>query len=825
VEVHLRNDAAETVIELTGDPGEPLPGPVRERVLAQAGPGQRLLLDLSRLGPLSPAGLRTLLLLLRRIKAAGGTVLASRPPDELLRLADAAGFLVVSRHSSRARSRAPSSAARVLTGNDEVVLPCIDVHPSHYHAGFAIRPGQPTPFGASLVPRGVNFSIYSRHARSCTLVLFPPGVEEPLAEIPFPPSFRIGDVFAMTVLGVDPDGIEYGFRVDGPSAPRRGHRFDGSKVLLDPAARAVSARPSWGTGPTPLRPRGCLVPEDFDWEGDRPLHLPFEDLIIYEMHVRGFTRSPSSGVRHPGTYAGLREKIPYLQSLGVNCVELMPVFEFDELENPRRHPMTGERLLNYWGYSTLSFYAPKAGYAATGPLGLQVDEFKSLVKELHQAGIEVILDVVFNHTAEGGEDGPTLSFRGLDNCTWYMLTPDGHYLNFSGCGNTLNCNHPVVRNFVLDCLRYWVSEYHIDGFRFDLASILGRDPSGTPLNNPPLLEALALDPVLSSTRLIAEAWDAGGLYQVGRFPAYGRWAEWNGHYRDCLRKFLKGDPGQLQEVAQRLIGSPDLYHDRGPWASVNFITCHDGFTLLDLVSYNHKHNEANGEGNRDGWDGNLSWNCGVEGPTNDPGIQALRRRQVKNALTMLLVSQGIPMLLMGDEFGRTQQGNNNAYCHDSPLTWMDWTLIERNAELLRYCRHLIAFRKQHPALRQPLHFGKAGDRRDAGPTAFHEVTWHGTRPWHPDWSATARPTLAFQLRSGSGSGLEDIVYVLLNMHWEWQQFGLPTPPHGRRWHVFANTGMASPEDVWEPGQEPDLADQGRFLLLGRSVAVLVALGH
>jgi glycogen operon protein len=805
VEVTFRTDRADPVIELAGDPGDPLPARQRERLLAHAGPGRRLLLDLSRLAPASAAGLRGLLLLLRRIKAAGGTVLAVGPPPELLHLAEAAGFLVLARRVTGSAGRGP-----------DVVLPCIDVHPSHYHAGFALRPGSPTPFGASLTPRGVNFSIYSRYARACTLVLFATGASAPLAEIPFPPSFRVGDVFAMTVLGLDPDGIEYGFRVDGPFAPDRGHRFDAAQVLLDPAARAVSGRPSWGAGPTPLRPRGCLVHEDFDWEGDRPLGLPTEDLIIYELHVRGFTRSPSSGVRSPGTYAGLREKIPYLQELGVNCVELMPIFAFDELENPRHNPQTGEHLFNYWGYSTLGFCAPKAGYAATGPLGLQVDEFKALVKELHQAGIEVILDVVFNHTAEGGEDGPTLSFRGLDNRTWYMLSARGHYLNFSGCGNTLNCNHPVVRDFVLGCLRYWVAEYHIDGFRFDLASILGRDPSGTPLSNPPLLEALALDPVLSRTRLIAEAWDAGGLYQVGRFPAYGRWAEWNGRYRDCVRRALKGDEGQLPELAQRLIGSPDLYHDRGPWASVNFVTCHDGFTLWDLVSYNHKHNEANGEGGRDGMDDNLSWNCGVEGPTRDPDVLTLRRRQVKNALTILLVSQGIPMLLMGDEMGRTQEGNNNAYCHDGPLTWLDWTLAQRNADLLRYCRLLIAFRKRHPALRYPLHPGTAADGR-----AFYEVTWHGTRAGRPDWSPAAR-SLAFMMRSGTAAGSEDVVYVILNLFWEGQCFELPPPPGGRRWHVFANTGMAPPEDVWEPGAEPPLGDQGHFLAAARSVAVLVA---
>jgi isoamylase len=481
--------------------------------------------------------------------------------------------------------------------------------------------------------------------------------------------------------------------------------------------------------------------------------------------------------------------------------------------------LTGERLFNYWGYSTLGFYAPKAAYAATGPFSLQADEFKALVKELHQAGIEVILDVVFNHTAEGGENGPTLSLRGLDNRTWYMLGPDGAYLDFGGCGNTLNCNHPVVRDFVRSCLRYWVSEYHIDGFRFDLASILGRDMAGNPLSNPPLLEAMAMDPVLAKTRLIAEAWDAAGLYQVGSFPAYGRWAEWNGKYRDCVRRFLRGEPNQVEELAQRLMGSPDLYQDRGPWASVNFLTCHDGFTLNDLVSYNEKHNEANGENNRDGANDNYSWNCGVEGPTNDAKVLGLRSKQIKNALTILFVSQGIPMLLMGDELGRTQQGNNNPYCHDGPLTWLDWMLQQRNAELFRFCKLLIEFRKQHPALRQPLHPGT----RLAG-LSFLEVTWHGVVAWRPDWSAESR-SLAFMLRSGRDPASADVLYVALNLYWKPLTFALPAPPMGLTWRVFVNTAMLSPEDAWTPGSEPVLNDQKHFYLAERSVVVLVARGQ
>ena len=435
------------------------------------------------------------------------------------------------------------------------------------------------------------------------------------------------------------------------------------------------------------------------------------------MHVRGFTRHASSGVKFPGTFAGVREKIPYLKSLGVNCVEFLPIYEFDEFDNSRPSPVTGERLLNYWGYSTVGFFAPKSAYAATGKMGMQVDELKSLVKALHKEGIEVILDVVFNHTAEGNERGPYISFKGLDNKTYYMLTPEGYYYNFSGTGNTLNCNNPVVRSLVVDCLRYWVTDYHIDGFRFDLASILGRDPWGAPLSNPPLLESLAFDPVLAKCKLIAEAWDAGGLYQVGSFPAYGRWAEWNGKYRDCIRKFLKGDGRMVGEMGQRLQGSPDLYGRRGATASVNFVTCHDGFTLHDLVSYNEKHNEVNGEDNRDGGNDNESWNCGAEGPTEDQEINQLRRQQVKNALAMLLVSRGVPMLLMGDEVGRTQGGNNNAYCLDNETSWLDWGLREHNAELFDFVRHFLAFRKAQPGIAESVR----------SPDSVGPVSWHGTR--------------------------------------------------------------------------------------------------
>ena len=694
----------------------------------------------------------------------------------------------------------------------------IDVYPTRTVSGFRVRTGRPLPFGATAVPGGVNFSVYSNRASRMVLVLFRPGEHQPFAELPFPPEFRIGGVFAMTVFGLDVERVEYGYRAHGPAEPQVGDRFNPDRVLSDPYATMIGGRDEWGVPPDWFDPyvyRARLPLDDFDWEGDRPLNRPATDLVVYETHVRGFTRHPSSGVSAPGTFAGLVEKIPYLRELGVNCVELMPVFEFDECENVRVNPVTGARLLNYWGYSTISFFAPKASYAATGRYGMQVDEFKNLVKQLHRAGIEVVLDVVFNHTAEGNELGPTISFRGLDNRTYYMLTPDGGYYNFSGTGNTVNCNDPVVRGFVLDCLRYWAVEYHIDGFRFDLAAILDRAPDGTPLANPPLVESLAHDPVLRDCKLIAEAWDAGGLYQVGRFPGYLRWSEWNGQYRDVLRRFLKGDPGTVGGLASGLVGSPDLYGQRGPGASVNFVTAHDGFTLHDLASYNDKHNEANGEDGRDGDNGNNSWNCGREGPTDDPEVLALRGRQARNALLLLLTSHGVPMLLAGDEVGRTQHGNNNAYCQDNADFWFDWSLVERNADLLRFVRNAIAFRRAHPVLRRAAH--PVG--RQSGGT-FPDVSWHGVRAYTPDWSPHNR-LLAAMLYEPTGDG-EDCVYLAANSHWDPHEVELPELPDGLRWHLFADTAAASPADAAVPGEEPVLADQRHRRVAPRSTVVLVA---
>ena len=697
------------------------------------------------------------------------------------------------------------------------------IHHSYTYAGFELRRGIPFPFGATPVLGGINFSVYSNHATTATLVLFKKGAPESFAEIPFLQEFRLGNVVSMIVLDLNYEDIEYGFRIGGPFDPKAGHRFDPSKILLDPYAKSIGGRTVWGT-PLPQEEvypyRAQISGSDFDWQDDRPLEIPESDLIIYEMHVRGFTRHPSSKVQpdHRGTFAGLSEKIPYLKNLGVNCVELMPIFEFDEMDNPRHDPQTGDRLFNYWGYNTVGFYAPKAGYAAKN--NNQQNELKELIKALHLNGIEVILDVVFNHTAEGNENGPTISFRGLDNKTYYMLTPEGYYYNFSGCGNTLNCNHPVVRVFVLDCLRYWASEYHIDGFRFDLASILGRDPQGVPLANPPLIENLAFDPILAKCKLIAEAWDAGGLYQVGSFPDYDRWGEWNGRYRDAMRKFLKGD-GLVTEVAQRLQGSPDLYAKAGRTvdSSINFITAHDGFTLRDLFSYNEKHNEANDEANRDGSNDNEGWNCGAEGETDNPQILLLRWRQMRNAIAILMVSQGIPMLLMGDEVARTQNGNNNTYCHDSEINWLDWTLLDTHADFFRFVKACIAFRNAHPVLRNREYFRNC----DYMGSGYADITWHGVKANKPDWSDYCR-TLAFMLcgkHAQGGSGSDDYIYVAMNMHWESHSFELPKLPTNHHWHVFANTALIPPQDICEPGNEPILQDQSNLLIRDRSVVILV----
>ena len=691
----------------------------------------------------------------------------------------------------------------------------IDIFPTNEIKNVRYRIGRVLPFGATVIDGGVNISIFSKEASGCTLLLYHQDEKEPFVEIPFPEQFRIGNVYTMMIFGVNMETTEYAFRFDGVHDPAKGLRFDPSKVLLDPYAKAIAGRTIWGSEPKDLDidfPRGRFIFEDYSWEGDKPLEIPQKDLVIYEMHVRSFTAHPLSPAQHKGTFAGIVEMIPYLKQLGVNCVELMPVFEFDELENSK--VVNGTRLVNYWGYSTICFFAPKAGYAAASSYGMEVDEFKNMVKKLHANGIAVILDVVFNHTAEGNENGPTISYKGIDNRTYYLLDKNGGYINFSGCGNTMNCNNPVVRNVILDCLRYWVASFHVDGFRFDLASILSRDEDGVPMVDPPLLDTIAHDAVLGKTVLIAEAWDAGGLYQVGTFPSWNRWAEWNGKYRDCLRRFIKGDGSQAPELYRRIRGSNDLYAGRGAQASINFITCHDGFTLYDLVSYNRKHNEANGENNMDGCNDNDSWNCGYEGETSDPGIRDLRFRQIRNMLTILFTSRGVPMILSGDEFGNTQWGNNNAYCQDNEISWLNWEYAEKNEALLAFVRHLVAFRKVHPILRAESYDFSHND------TGYPELSFHGRVPWSLDENAH---TLSFAYLYAEGrqkyntSG-DCFIYVAVNAYWEAQEFRLPIIPAEMKWHIaFDSAGVS-----FAPGEEKAAEEKGTLFVGARTTMVLIA---
>ncbi len=695
---------------------------------------------------------------------------------------------------------------------------------------LAIAPGRPLPIGASETRRGLNFAVFSRHATAVTLVLFASGQHEPVLEVPLDAVFhRTGDLWHVEIEGLD-TGTRYGWRADRQPVPNDGvHRFDAAQALLDPYAPAITGAPEWGVrvrraGEPPDQPlalrRSLYLRHEFDWDHIRPPRLPLHDKIIYELHVRGFTRHPSSDVAHPGSYRGLVEKIPYLQALGVTTVELLPVYDFDELDSPFINPETGEQLKNFWGYNPIAFFAPKASYAVQGRSGAQVAEFKELVREFHRAGIEVFLDVVFNHTAEsaGKPDDPTYSFRGLDNATYYILDPKtGAYRDFSGCGNTLNCNHPVVRGLIIDALRYWVAETHVDGFRFDLASVLGRGRDGEVLANPPLLERIAGDPVLAESMLIAEAWDAAGLYQVGRFPAWGRWAEWNGPYRDEVRRFVRGEVGLAGALAARLTGSADLFQrsGRSPCHSINFVTCHDGFTLADLVAYDRKHNDANGEGNRDGLDENFSWNCGVEGPTDEAEILALRRRQMRNMLTILMLSQGTPMLLAGDELGRTQRGNNNAYCQDNEISWIDWTLLDTNRDLFRFVQTLIAFRRAHSILRRPDFLTGAGTAEHPRP----DVIWHGTRPDSPDWTPDAR-VLALQLTGEHAPQPDCDIYFAVNAWQEDLVFALPPPPDGTRWVRVVDTALPSPDDIRAAGEEAELLGQDQYTVQTRACVVL-----
>ena len=681
--------------------------------------------------------------------------------------------------------------------------------------GFKIRPGFFRMYGACVASNGVSFTINSHGATRCTLLLFKPQAPKPYARIPFPDSYRIGDTYSMLVYDIKPDEFEYAFSFDGPYEPAKGLLFNEENVLLDPYSRAVTGQRKWGEKPEggkDFEYRARVVKSSFDWGNIKQLEQPFEDLVIYEIHVRGYTKDKSSGVSAPGTFAGLKDKIPYLKDLGINAVELMPIFEFDEMESAR--VVDGVQLYNYWGYNTVSFFAPNTSYAFNEEHNHEGDELKSLIKALKENGIEVILDVVFNHTAEGNEMGPCFSFKGIDNNVYYMLTPDAHYYNFSGCGNVMNCNHPVVRNFIIDCLRHWAIEYRVDGFRFDLASILGRDQNGAPMANPPILESLAFDPVLGKMKLIAEAWDAGGLYQVGSFPSWNRWAEWNGRYRDDMRSFLKGDDGMAGNAITRITGSRDLYspESRGHKASVNFLTCHDGFTLYDLYSYNEKHNEKNGWNNTDGDNNGHSWNCGAEGETDDPNVNGLRRRLIKNAFAALLCSRGPAMFFAGDEFCNTQFGNNNAYCQDNIISWLDWGRLEEFKEIHDFVRHMIQFRKEHPILRK---------MTKPSPCQFPEISVHNGTPFNASTDYKTKLIGIMYAGRNEEDTEDDIVFYCMNAYWEPLVMQLPVLPNGKHWHVDTNTN-AEYFDGEDFTEKTELLGVNTIRVPARTTIILVA---
>ncbi len=711
---------------------------------------------------------------------------------------------------------------------------------------FITCPGKPDRMGSFARGDGVQFTLYSRHAKKVYLHFFK-HKEDGIPIVSFPLSaehHRTGDMWHIWIEGVK-HGQLYGYSVEGEYNPKQGMRFNKNMLLIDPYARAITDHFRWQEGGAfsydihslhgdlhpnlskdfPLASKSIVI---IDQDGEscpltRPLNHAPQDCIIYETHLKGFTVDPSSKVKAKGTFKGMVEKIPYLKSLGVTSVELLPVQEFNERENTRINPFTKEPLQNYWGYSTINFFSPKESYAFTDVEGGQVREFRDMVESFHAAGIEIILDVVFNHTAEGNEYGPTLSFRGLDNTIYYILDDDKrYYRNYSGCGNTFNCNHPMVREFILDCLRYWVINMGVDGFRFDLASILGRDQMGNIMASPPLLERISQDGVLSSTKIIAEAWDAGGAYQVGSFPG-GRWAEWNGMYRDDVRKFWRGDENMAGKFATRLTGSSDLYGDDGrtPLHSVNFVTCHDGFTLYDLVSYNHKHNEVNGEENRDGENHNYSFNCGVEGETDDEAVLALRRKMVKNFFGTLLVSQGIPMILGGDEFMRTQGGNNNAYCQDNPISWYNWELLEKNKTIARFVRKMIAFRKEHLILRREHFFHKQRAHAHHDP----EISWHGVKPFSPCWEPHIK-LVAFSLHPSwsddpdSEKGIS--IYIAFNAWNGMINLSLPPLEKSKEWFRVVDTSHKSPEDIRSLGDEAPLDEKGRYSLHPQSMIILIS---
>jgi len=689
---------------------------------------------------------------------------------------------------------------------------------------YTTKAGFPYPAGATAHKDGVNFSIFSRHATQVELLLYA-GAEqiEPFQVIKL--ETQVNRTFYAWHVFVEklPAGIWYTWHVDGPSNPREtGLRFDKDKHLVDPWARAVSQK-LWNrqlacqpgdNGHSSIR--GMVVDDNYDWEGDTPLVIRSENAIIYELHVGGFTRHSSSQVKHPGTFAGLIEKIPYLQELGITHVELLPIMAFDEQDVP---PGTADLgLLNYWGYSTHSFFSPHPGYCVTPEQGTHIQEFKDLVKALHWAGIGVILDVVFNHTAEAGANGPFINFRGIGSDIYYHVDPldKSIFRDYTGCGNTVNANHPLVANFIITCLEYWVDEMHVDGFRFDLASAMARGEDGRPLHDPPVLWGIELSEKLSRTKLIAEAWDAAGLYQVGSFPGY-RWAEWNGRYRDIARRFLRGEKGLIGELATRICGSSDLYHPEGrlPINSINFVTCHDGFTLYDLFSYNDKHNLANGEHNRDGCNNNLSWNCGIEGPTEDPAILALRERQVKNTFALLLLSQGVPMLLAGDEVLKSQQGNNNGYCQDNETTWFDWNISGKSREILEFVKCLIALRKRNPCLmrRRFLH-GEYLPERD-----LYDVTWHGVNINEALWNDPEARILAFTLAAATEEGTD--LHIMLNMSDDKVDIELPVLKN-RLWGLSIDTSKSFPNDAIAPAEQKPYRKR-KYPIEAKTVVVMESL--
>jgi isoamylase len=689
-------------------------------------------------------------------------------------------------------------------------------------ANQLVEPGRTHPLGATPDKQGVNFSLFSEHATSVELLIFDePNDPQPSQIIKLNSktnkTFHFWHVY---VKGLKP-GTGYAYRVDGPQDLHgAGHRFNRNKVLIDPYSKSNSYElwdrvDALGTKDNLTTSMRSVVIDinDYDWEDDRPLAKPISSSIIYEMHVGGFTKSASSNCKYPGTFAGVIEKIPYLQELGITAVELLPVFDFDEQETLRE--VDGKLLTNYWGYDPHSFFAPETSYCYSPKDRSPITEFRDMVKALHKAGIEVILDVVFNHTSEGQHQGPTINFKGIDNSIYYHLVSfdKQYYMDYTGCGNTVNCNHPMVDKLIVECLEYWVKEMHVDGFRFDEGSILARGLDGAPMDNPAVLWHIETSGTLADTKMIAEAWDAGGLYQIGYFPGY-RYAEWNGRYRDDVRKFVKGDPGMVGAMATRLGGSADLYEDNGraPINGINFITCHDGFTLKDLVSYNYKHNEANGEGNRDGIDENLSWNCGVEGETDSPEIQALRKRQIKNFAAILLLSQGVPMILGGDEFGRTQQGNNNGYCQDNEINWFDWNLIDKNAEIFRFFKSMIAFRKRYGSLcRRGFFNGEINER------GLADISWHGCQLDRPGWDDSNSRALAYTL--GGFDGVVD-VHVMLNMYWQGLEFEIPSLPD-RNWFKVIDTAQESPLDILDPCQKV-LIEDDRCLVGDRSIVVLIS---